>query len=81
MTYNFMITEYLRKSVKVEADSAEEAYEKISDLLASERIALDAGDFQDRDIQTIDDYENSHGNYGSRRTNDADYETDLDFTK
>ena len=57
MRYNFMITEYLRRSVRVEADSEEEAYQKVEDLVSSDRILLTDADFSDRDIQILDDDE------------------------
>ena len=82
MKYNFMITEYLRRSVRVEADSAEEAYEKVEELLASEDIVLTADDFSDRDIETASDYENRLGyNGGKDFTHDETYDVDDDFSK
>lgn len=76
MKYNFMITEYLRRSVRVEADDAEEAYQKVEDLLSKDKIDLTVDDFSDRDIQTIDDFENSEG-----RTCDETYPIDDDFSE
>lgn len=81
MIYNMMITEYLRKSVRVEAESAGEAYEKVCDLLTSEDIVLTADDFTDRDIDTLDDYEYNHSHYGTQLTHDITADVDLDFTK
>ena len=66
MRYNFMITEYLRRSVRVEADSKEEAYQKVEDLVSSDRILLTDADFSDRDIQILDD--------------DESYDVDDDFS-
>ena len=76
MKYNFMITEYLRRSVRVEADEVEEAYQKVEDLLSEDKIDLTVDDFSDRDIQTIDDFENSEG-----RTCDESYPVDDDFSE
>lgn len=81
MTYNMMITEYLRKSVRVEAEDAYEAYQKVEDLLNSEQVILSADDFCDRDIETMDDYESSQGNYKTHLTNSEYCDVDLDFTK
>ena len=81
MKYNFMITEYLRRSVRVEAESAEEAYQKIEDLLCEEKINLTVDDFADRDIQTVDEYEESIGNRSSHFTNDETYPIDDDFSE
>lgn len=82
MKYNFMITEYLRRSVRVEADSAEEAYEKVEGLLVSEDIVLTADDFADRDIETASDYEDRLGYSGGKDfTHDEDYDVDDDFTE
>ena len=81
MIFNMMITEYLRKSIRVDAESAAEAYEKVSYLLASEQVVLSADDFCDRDIDTLDDYEFNHSHFGTHFTNSKDYDVDLDFTK
>ena len=80
MIYNMMITEYLRKSVRVEAESAGEAYEKVCDLLSQEKIILSADDFTDRDIDTLDDYEYNHSHYGTQLTHSKEVDVDIDFT-
>ena len=80
MKYNFMITEYLRRSVRVEAESAEEACQKIEDLLCEDKICLTADDFSDRDVQTVDEYEESIGNKSPHFTNDETYPVDDDFS-
>lgn len=76
MVYNFMITEYLRRSVKVEAQSEEEAYELVENLVNNEEIILSADDFCGRDIESMSVFTD-----GSVDTNDVSYETDDDFTK
>lgn len=76
MVYNFMITEYLRRSVKVEAQSEEEACELVENLVNNEEIILSADDFCDRDIESMSVFTD-----GSVDTNDVSYETDDDFTK
>lgn len=81
MTYNFMVTEYLRRSVRVDADSREEAQQKVEALLASEKIVLGDADFADRDIDTVDEFEEKRGNYGTRLTNDEGFEVDDDLSE
>ena len=81
MVWNFMITEYLRKSTRVEADSYEEAYDKVVDAVNGERIVLDADDFAERDIQTVAEYENSRGNARGDDTHNKDYDVDVDLTE
>ena len=83
MIYNFMITEYLRKSVRVEAESYEDAYEKIVDAITSEEVVLTADDYAGRDIESVDEYRygrNAEGE-GKNLTNDPDYYVDIDLTK
>ena len=79
MVWNFMVTEYLRRSVRVEADSREEAYDMIVDAINNEDIVLDAEDFADRDIQTLSEYEVSMGGAGGDMTHDPDYRVDIDL--
>lgn len=81
MVWNFMITEYLRKSTRVEADSYEEAYDKVVDAVNGERIVLYADDFAERDIQTVAEYENSCGNARGDDTHNKDYDVDVDLTE
>ena len=81
MVWNFMVTEYLRKSVRVEGDSYEEAYDKVVDAVNSERIVLDADDFAERDVQTVAEYENSRGNARGDDTHSESYDVDVDLTK
>ena len=81
MIYNMMITEYLRKTVRVEADSLEEAIEDVQKRLANEEVVLTADDFQDRDIESVDDFEYNHCHYNTKDTHSPDYKVDLDFTE
>ena len=50
MKFDFIITEYLKKIVRVEAENYREAREKVDDLYCEEKIVLTADDFCDRDI-------------------------------
>ena len=81
MKYNFMVTEYLRRSVRVEAGSREEAQQKVEELLAGGEIVLGDADFADRDIDTIDEFEEKCGNYGTCLTNDAGFGVDCDLSE
>lgn len=45
MVYNFMITEYLLRSVKVEAQSEDEAYQIVKNFVNNEKLVLTADDF------------------------------------
>ena len=81
MVWNFMITEYLRRSVRVEASSYEKAYDKVVDAITSERVVLDAEDFTDRDIQTFGEYDTSMGERNIHdRTNDPALAVGTDLT-
>lgn len=81
MIYNFMITEHLRKSVRVEADSREEAEQKIESLLNAEEIVLTADDFADRDVQTTGEFADSQGYRGEDSTNSPAFDVDMDFAR
>lgn len=81
MIYNMMITEYLRKSVRVEADSLEEAVEQVRERLANEEVVLSADDFADRDIESVDDFNKKIFGHSENETNSLNYKVDLDFTE
>ncbi len=49
--YKVEITEYLKKTVEVEADSADAAVSKVEDDYKNEKIVLDSSDFIDKDIE------------------------------
>lgn len=66
MKFDFIITEYLKKTVRVEAEDYKEACRKVNDLCCEEIIVLTADDFCDRDIVRLADLQ--------------DY-VDLDFTQ
>lgn len=66
MKFDFIITEYLKKIVRVEAEDYKEACRKVNDLCCEEIIVLTADDFCDRDIVGLADLQ--------------DY-VDLDFTQ
>lgn len=76
MVYNFMITEYLQRSVKVEAQNEDEAYQIVENLVNNEKIILTADDFCDRNIEFMSVFTD-----GQIDTHDASYEADEDFTK
>ena len=50
MKFDFIITEYLKKIVRVEAKDYKEACKKVENLYCEEKIVLTADDFCDRDI-------------------------------
>lgn len=76
MIYNFMITEYLRRSVRVEAQSEDEAYQIVENLVNNEKIVLTADDFCNREIESMSVFTD-----GQVDTHDTSYKTDEDFTK
>ncbi len=49
--YKVEITEYLQKTVEVEADSVDAAVAKVEDDYKNEKIVLDSNDFIDKDIE------------------------------
>ena len=49
--YRVEITEYLQKTVTVEADSESDAVAKVEEDYSEEKIVLDSKDFIDRDIE------------------------------
>ena len=76
MKYNIVITEILRKFVRVEAKSEHEAIDKVIDLYKSEDIVLDADDFEHQRFE-------SAGVFGEdpSLTTDETYPVDIDFTE
>ena len=76
MKFNFMITEYLRRSVRVEAGNEFEAYNKVLDLISGEDVVLTADDFADRDVESLSKFTD-----GGIDTNDETYDVDDDFSK
>lgn len=57
MKYKFKIIESLSKTVEVEADDRDSAYEKVEDMINTEEVVLTADDFEDREIYPINDKE------------------------
>lgn len=76
MKYNIVITEVLRKYVRVEAESEDEAIDKVIDLYKSEDIVLEADDFEHKRFE-------SAGVFGEdpSLTTDETYPVDIDFTE
>ena len=57
MKYKFKIIETLSKTVEVEADDRDSAYEKVEDMINTEEVVLTADDFEDREIYPVNDKE------------------------
>lgn len=76
MKFNFMITEYLRRSVRVEAGNEFEAYNKVLDLISGEDVVLTADDFADREVESLSKFTD-----GGIDTNDETYDVDDDFSE
>ena len=76
MKYNIVITEVLRKFVRVEAKSELEAIDKVYDLYTSEDIVLTADDFVNNEFESL-------GFFGDdpSLTTDKTYPVDIDFTE
>jgi hypothetical protein len=71
-----MITEYLRRSVRVEAGNEFEAYNKVLDLISGEDVVLTADDFADREVESLSKFTD-----GGIDTNDETYGVDDDFSE
>jgi hypothetical protein len=76
MKYNFVITETLRKIVRVEAETEDEAYDKVQDLYTSEDIVLTADDFVDNEFESL-----GYFNDDTSLSTDETYPVDIDFTE
>lgn len=76
MKFNFMITEYLRRSVRVEAGNESEAYNKVLGLISGEDVVLTADDFADREVESLSKFTD-----GGVDTNDETYDVDDDFSE
>ena len=55
MKYRFLITEYLRRTVVVEADSQDEALDKLISSYEGEDIVLDWNDYDGNDIDYLEE--------------------------
>lgn len=54
-TYRVVVTETLQRIVYVDAKSAEEAKGKVEERYRNEEIVLDSSDYQDTEIEVIED--------------------------
>ena len=55
--YDVCIREILEKVIEIEADSLEEAEEKVEEMYHNEEIVLDSSDYMDTEIETLRDSE------------------------
>lgn len=55
MKYRYLITEYLRRTVVVEADSQDEALDKLIQSYEGEDIVLDWNDYDGNDIDFMEE--------------------------
>ena len=55
MKYKVEITEYLQRTIDVEANDENEAYSKVKQMYDNEEIVLSADDFIDKEIKVLED--------------------------
>ena len=55
MKYKVEITEYLQKTIEVDAKDEKEAYSKVKQMYDDEKIVLSADDFTDKEIRVLED--------------------------
>ncbi len=55
MKYKVEITEYLQKTIEVDANDENEAYSKVKQIYDNEKIILSADDFIDKEIKVLED--------------------------
>ena len=53
--YKVEITEYLQKTIEVDAKDEKEAYSKVKQMYDDEEIVLSADDFTDKEIKVLED--------------------------
>ncbi len=53
--YKVEITEYLQKTIEIDAKDENEAYSKVKEMYDDEEIVLSSDDFIDKDIKVIKD--------------------------
>ena len=53
--YKVEITEYLQRTIEVEADNESDALDKVEADYCSEKIVLSADDFTDKEIKVLED--------------------------
>ena len=54
-TYRVVVTETLQRIVYIDAKSAEEAKRNVEERYHNEEIVLDSSDYQDTEIEVIED--------------------------
>ena len=54
-TYRVVVTETLQRIVYIDAKSAEEAKDKAEERYRNEDIVLDSSDYQDTEIEVVED--------------------------
>ena len=54
-TYNIEITETLQRTITINADNEGEALDKVQEMYDNEEIVLDWGDYQDTEIEVVED--------------------------
>ncbi len=55
MKYKVEITEYLQKTIEVDADNESDALSIVKDMYNNEEVVLSADDFIDKDFNIIED--------------------------
>ena len=55
MKYKVEITEYLQRTISIEADNEDDALDKIEEAYCNEKIVLSADDFIDKEIKVLKD--------------------------
>ncbi len=55
MKYRYLITEYLRRTVVVEADSQDDAYDKLISSYEGEDIVLGWNDYDGNDVDFLEE--------------------------
>ena len=53
--YKVEITEYLQRTIEVDAKDKKEAYSKVKQMYDNEEIVLSADDFTDKEIKVLED--------------------------
>lgn len=79
MKYNFVITETLKKVVRVEAESVSDAHDKVVNLYRNEEIVLSADDFDFKEITPLG--EGCSEDYVNEFLTNENFPVDIDFTK
>lgn len=77
--YNIVITETLRKVVRVEAESKDNAIDKVYDLYSDCDIILGGDDFDGYDIYSLG--EGCDDSTANDLLTDESYPVDIDFTE